>query len=90
MPGKSRHGKGKRHHQSKKSKALRRQGMTAAVPPATEQMPAKPSPAVAPPPSKAPETAAARYPYITGELKRIVILAAIAIVILIILSAVIT
>jgi hypothetical protein len=90
MPGKSRRGRGKRHHQSKKSKALRRQGMTAAAPPATEQMPTKPKPAPAPPPPKAPETAAARYPYVTGELKRIGILAAIAIVILIIMSAVIT
>jgi hypothetical protein len=98
MPGKSRHGKGKHHHQSKKSKALRRQGTAAATPAATGTTAAAP-PAAAPPVKVTPSPKAAgtpakpaviEYPYAIDELKRIGILAGIAIVILFILSFIVS
>jgi hypothetical protein len=97
MPGKSRHGKGKHRHQSKKSKAMQRQRTlvaTPATPVATGTSAAAP-PAAAPPARATPpiktvrataKTAAIDYTYVIGELKRIGILAGIAIVILFILS----
>lgn len=96
MPGKSRHGKGK--HYSKKSKALRRQGTTPAVPQATASIPEIPKqviPVAASTVRKAANAATAKtavnlYPYITSELKRIAILAGIIIVILIVLSIVLS
>jgi hypothetical protein len=98
MPGKSRHSKGKHHHQSKKSKAIRRQGTAAATPTATST-PAT-APVAAAPPAKAPtspkaagapsKTTVIEYPYIIGELKRIGILAGIAIIVLFILSFIIS
>jgi hypothetical protein len=99
MPGKSRHGKGKHRHQSKKSKTMRRQvatavtpeatGTPAAAPPKAPPTAAAPSARVAPPPKAARTTAKAMaidYSYVTGELKRIGIMAGIAIVILLVLS----
>jgi hypothetical protein len=96
MPGKSRHGKGKRYHYSKKSKALRRQE-AAGVPAPTvntsqaSQAPGQPAPTPAAPAPKAaaaPSTQVAEntYSYIGGELRRIAILAGIIIAILIVLS----
>jgi hypothetical protein len=92
MPSKSRHGRGKHPHRSKKSKALRRQ-VTAAAAPAAAQVPAAPVTAPVKPSPKAaaaPKVETIQYPYVTGELKRIGILAVIAIVILFILSAIIS
>jgi predicted flap endonuclease-1-like 5' DNA nuclease len=98
MPGKSRHGKGKHHHQSKKSKAIRRQGTTAAAPASTET-PATAPVAAAPPAKVQPSTKAAgtpakpaaiEYPYALDELKRIGILAGIAVIVLFILSFIIS
>jgi len=97
MPGKSRHGKGKHSRYSKKSKALRRQGITP-VPQATSNMPDVPkqmTPTSAMPVLKAAtiapgKTAANQYPYITSELRRIAILAGIIVVILIVLSIVLS
>jgi len=93
MPAKSRHGKGKRHHQSKKSKAIQRHG-TVMAPPAKAPTAAAPAPAPAPTPPKAVATAAKattlQYPYIKGELKRIAILAVIILIVLFILSTIIS
>jgi hypothetical protein len=99
MP-KSRRGKGKHYHYSKKSKALRRQGMPqagAAVSPAAPGMPEAPpavAPGVAPPVMKAAapvaKAAANPDPYIIGELRRISIIVGIIIVILVVLSFVIS
>jgi hypothetical protein len=100
MPGKSRHGKGKHRHQSKKSKAMQRQRTLVATP-ATPATPVATGTSAAAPPAAAPsaratppiktvrataKTAAIDYTYVIGELKRIGILAGIAIVILFILS----
>jgi hypothetical protein len=92
MP-KSRHGRGKHPHRSKKSKAMRRQAGIPLPSQATAVAPKPSAPAEAPP---APKTVAApavvtapQYPYIAGELKRIAILAGIIIVALIVLSIVI-
>ncbi len=93
MPGKPHHGKSKRYHQSKKSKAIRRYGTTAA-PPAKTEMPAATVPAAAPPSPKVTGTpakaAAIQNPYVKGELRRIALFAAIAVIILIILSFIIS
>jgi hypothetical protein len=94
MPAKSRHGRGKHRHQSKKSKAMQRQVTAAVTPPATVTSVEAPA-AAAPPPKITPTPKTARttaktmaidYSYVSGELKRIGIMAVIAIVILFILS----
>jgi len=94
MPGKSRHGKGKHPHHSKKSKAIERQAGNLLQQQATA---VAPKPAASAEASPAPKAAAAtaavttpRYPYVAGELKRIGILAGIFIVILIVLSIVLS
>jgi hypothetical protein len=95
MPGKGKR-KGK-HPQSKKSKAILRQG--AAAPPAAPIGKESAAPAAQAAPAARPATpsraaaapatsGAARYPYFVPELKRIGILAAIIIVVLVILSIV--
>lgn len=93
MP-KSRHGRGKHPHRSKKSKALRRQ---AGITPQATGAVASPQPAAPVPAKPAPKAAAApaavttpQYPYVIGELKRIGILAGIVIVILIVLSIILS
>ncbi len=92
MPGKSRHGKGKHPHHSKKSKAIRRQTTMPSQQQATAVAPEPTAPVKAPPAPKAAAASAAvtapRYPYVVGELKRIGILAGIIIVVLIVLSIV--
>jgi hypothetical protein len=92
MPAKSRRGKGKHPHLSKKKKAMIRQVST---PLQQQAATVAPKPAVsvkapaAPKPDATPEVATAiRYPYVAEELKRIGILAGIVIVILIVLSIV--
>jgi hypothetical protein len=95
MPGKSRHGKGKHYHYSKKGKAIQRQAAgTAPAAPSMNATPKPPVPAAAPlqPRVTAVQARAAEnpYPYITSELKRIAVLAGIIIVILVILSIVLT
>jgi hypothetical protein len=91
MPGKGKR-KGK-HPQSKKSKAILRQGAAAPIGKESAAPAAQAAPAARPAtPSRAaaaPATSgAARYPYFVPELKRIGILAAIIIVVLVILSIV--
>lgn len=98
MPGKSRHGKGKNPHHSKKSKAMMRQASTplqqqaaAVAPKPVESVEAQTAPKADTTPKSVttPEAVATpRYPYVTGELKRIGILAGIIIVVLIVLSIV--
>jgi hypothetical protein len=102
MPGKSRHGKGKHPHYSKKSKIRQRQVSEgtpqqagAGMPqPATASIPKPAAPAAAPPRPKTsvgPATAVtAPYTDIVGELKRIGILTGIIIIILIVLSIVLS
>jgi hypothetical protein len=97
MSGKSRHGKGKRFHYSKKSKALRRQEAAAAASPATAGAPEIPrpvAPATTPPiPKAAVATAKGTvnpYPYIGRELRRIAIFGGIIIVILVILVVILS
>jgi hypothetical protein len=97
MSGKSRHGKGKRFHYSKKSKALRRQEAAVAKSPATIGTPEIPRPVASTTTPTVPKAAVTTakgavnpYPYITSELRRIAILGGIIIVILIVLSVILT
>jgi hypothetical protein len=99
MP-KSRRGKSKHYHYSKKSKALRRQGMPgtgATVSPAAPGMPEAPqpvAPGAAPPVMKAAAPAAkvvaSPDPYLLSEIRRIAVLVGIIIVILVVLSFVLS
>lgn len=93
MPGKSRHGKGKLHHRSKKSRAKQRHDTMAFPPPVAVDTPQPAVTISAPPSAKAPAPPAprmAQYPYITTELQRIGILAGIIVVILIVLALVLS
>ena len=93
MPGKSKQSKGKHPHNSRKSKAIQRQStVTTQRQAVTEASPVADTAAAganitkaagAPARAKAPQ-----YPYIAGELRRIGILAAIILVVLIILAIV--
>ena len=94
MPGKSRHGKGKHAHHSKKSKAKQRYGTITpqqyavadtTMPAATTGIPPSASAPTAPKTLKV-----AQYPYITTELRRIGILAGIILVILIVLTLILS
>lgn len=92
MPSKSRRGKGKHPHYSRKSKAMMRQSGAQSHPQAIAEVP-KPAATVEAPvvqeaTKKSVVDTTPRYPYVTGELKRIGILAGIIIVILIVLSIV--
>lgn len=94
MPDKSSHGKGKHHSQSKKRREMQRHTITQppaaapATPPsaAADILAPRVKTKIASP--KAP--AAARYPHIAGELKRILILAGIIFIILIVLALVLS
>jgi hypothetical protein len=102
MPGKSRHGKGKHPHYSKKGKIRQHQASSGTPQPAGVSLPQQatanvPKPAApisaSPVPRAAtrPEAATiAHYPDIVSELKRIGILTGIIIVILIVLSIVLS
>jgi hypothetical protein len=93
MPGKPRQKKSKHLHHSRKSKAIQRQATIGSI-----QTPInipKPVVPVTPPPSPKEESIPApakaiSYPYVTGELRRIGILAVIVLIILIILSVILT
>ena len=93
MPGKSRHTKGKHPHKSKKSKAKQRQQTLTLhqVPDETTgqdtAIDIQPVSRTITSPTK---TRTIQYPYITGELRRIGILAGMIIVILIILAIVLS
>jgi hypothetical protein len=104
MP-KSRRGKGKHFHYSKKSKAMRRQGMTATgamVSSATNDIPETPvhqsprpvTPAVNPPVMKSTGSGARVManpdPYLIGEIKRIAVIVGIVVVVLVVLSFVLS
>jgi preprotein translocase subunit SecF len=89
MPPKSRNSRGKQTHQSRKSKAKQRQGLAVAKPETSmKSTQTIKSPEVRQA-ATATKTQTMVYPYVTGELKRIGVLAAIIIVILIILVIVI-
>ena len=87
MP-KSRHGRGRRSFQAKKGK-IRQSSPAAAVP----QPPASQTSAAAVPvrstPATAPLAPTMQYPYVLAELKRIAILAGIALAILVVLALVV-
>ncbi len=84
MPSKSRRRRGKQSYHNKK-----RKGKLATVPKTAEQASASQSNTLAASePVPAPTPMATRYPYVTSELKRIGIIAAIMIVVLVILSQV--
>jgi preprotein translocase subunit SecF len=92
MPSRSRNSRGKYTHQSRKSKAKQRQGLSAAKPETSaksDQVVESVKPAEVRPATTAARAQTIVYPYVTGELKRIGILAAIIFVILIILAIVI-
>ena len=89
MPGKSRHGKGK------KKRAKQRPAIAAVQQQAVAQSPKAAAPAATPAPSvrmstPPPKTTVVRYPYITAELRRIGILAGIMFAILIVLAVVLS
>ena len=90
MPGKSRHGKGKHPHHSKKSKAIQRRqaGIVQQQPDSVTAMPAAAVQAPMPTATATPKARTAHNPYIISELRRIGILAGIILVILIVLSVV--
>lgn len=94
MPGKSRHGKGKHHHLSRKSRARQRHDAMAFQPPVAVDTPQPAATISTPPLAKAPTPPAVprmtQYPYITTELQRIGILAGIILVILIVLALVLS
>lgn len=94
MPGKSKHGKGKHPHHSKKSRAIHRQEVMASRQHGNVVAP-KPAAVIEPPsglkgaalPAK---RTTLQYPYIAGELRRIGILAGVIVIILIALSFVLS
>jgi hypothetical protein len=89
MPSKSRHTKGKYLHQSKKSKAKQRQATLATNPAAAEKPAGVAEPVKLPTPRPAAVTSKPRtmdYPYVTGELRRIGVLAGLIFIILIVLA----
>lgn len=93
MASKSRRKRGKQSLHGKKRKGKLTPVLKTAEPATASQpgAPAAPSAVTAPPASKpvpAPTPAAARYPYVSSELKRIGIIAAIMIAVLVILSRV--
>jgi hypothetical protein len=94
MPAKSKHGKGKHPHQSRRSKAIQRQASSAikqsAV--AETQLPTA-SIDITPVPKVRTESAIVKtmqYPFIVNELRRIGILAGIILVVLVILAIILT
>jgi len=94
MPGKSRHGKGKHPHHSKKSKAKLRHSAMSLQQPIAADTTQPVATTITPPSSRVPTSPAkpriAQYPYITTELRRIGILAGIILVILIVLALVLS
>ena len=90
MPAKSKHGKGKHHHQSRRSKAIQRQNSSAIKQNAVNetQVP-KDGPDVPPVTQVRTEPVKVKtmqYPFIVNELRRVGILAGIILVVLIILA----
>jgi hypothetical protein len=94
MPGKSRHGKGKRYQYNKKRNIPRQDGIAAPTATTAVAAAATPKPAAAIPAAPAKKAAAAsasaaaianQYTYIPSDLKRIGILTGIIIVILFVL-----
>ena len=94
MPAKSKHGKGKHHHQSRRSKAIQRQASSAVKQTAVDdtQVPTA-GPDIPPVPEVRTESAKVKtmqYPFIVNELRRIGILAGIILVALIILAIILS
>ena len=95
MPGKSRHGKGKQPVRAKKKRSGHgSMSVTAQPSPVSQAHRLVSQPEVStPPPSKSTPSSTIstiRYPYITAELRRIGILAGIALIILVVLALVLS
>ncbi len=95
MPGKSRHGKGKRSSRSKRRRERQRFPTVAAQPQVVTETPKPPSrPSVSAPSVSTPppviKPAIVQYPYIAIELRTIGILAGILLVILVVLALVLS
>ena len=89
MSGKSRHGKGKRFFQSKKSKSRRSPQAIVAQRQPIPQTHETVAPSVSAP-TPMPTQTATRYPYILTELRTIGILAGIMLAILVVLAVVLS
>ena len=94
MPSKSKHGKGKHYHQSRKSKAIQRQNSKNITRDVAAEIPRPVSDINTPPPEKnnieSPKVKTMQYPFIVNELRRIGILAGIILVVLVILAIILS
>jgi hypothetical protein len=94
MPAKSKHGKGKHPHQSRRSKAIQRQASSVVKQNAIDEAPVAAAGIDIPPvPKVRTESAKVKtmqYPFIVSELRRIGILAGIILVVLIILAIILS
>lgn len=94
MPAKSKHGKGKHLHQSRRSKAIQRKAATtigqntnAESPVSMASLDVPPAPSVK---AESVKVKTLHYPFIVNELQRIGILAGIILIILIILAIILS
>jgi hypothetical protein len=94
VPAKSKHGKGKHLHQSRRSKAIQRKAATtigqnaaAETTVSTNSLDVPPAPRVK---AESPKVKTLQYPFIVNELQRIGILAGIILIILIILAIILS
>ena len=94
MPAKSKHGKGKHPHQSRRSKVIQRKAATTiGQNTAVESLVSTTRPEVSPAPrakAESPKVKTIQYPYIVNELQRIGILAGIILVVLIVLAIILS
>lgn len=93
MPSKSKHGKGKHPHRSKKSKAIQRQSATRVghnIEQNLETLGVTEKPTIARTSNIVEKTITTEYPFITYELRRIGVLAGIILVILIVLAIILS
>jgi hypothetical protein len=93
MPSKSKHGKGKHPHRSKKSKAIQRQSAIRVrhdIEQTPETLIVTEKPTIARTSNIVEKTITTEYPFITYELRRIGILAGIILVILIVLAVILS
>ncbi|MDD5037798.1 MAG: hypothetical protein PHN78_00530 [Dehalococcoidales bacterium] len=93
MSGKSRHKRGKQSFQSKKKEQKSQPAIIAQQPTASQTREPGPQPKLTVPGSRVPATeiksTAARFPYVTAELRAIGILAAAMLIVLVLISLVI-
>jgi hypothetical protein len=94
MPAKSKHGKGKHHHQSRRSKAIQRQNSSAIKQNAVDETQVPTDGLDIPPVTKVRtepvKVKTMQYPFIVNELRKVGILAGIILVVLIILAIILS